>query len=488
MSLRAAILVGSALALSGPVSAQPAGPFCYGLSPSGYAGPSTVLGCNCSCNCTGPITGLDFEVATLPGSFAPPVLSGHGNNGFYGRPLGADTLMPGVQYQMRVRLSDAVDAGDWGPGNPDDAGPNCMISDVPYAFIYDDKPPGVPGVVSVTLDEQQVNVAYSPADDFDGGGIDFYAICYGGYICNYTGGFGMGRVSPVTETLPPGNYDVTLLAQDLAQNLGPQSPSFPITVGFDASVPVPPAPSWPFPATNNGYVDSAWPSTAGESYGYEVSGDGGPWGPAQHVQNGGAHMGLLGPCTVNRYRIARIIGRASSDWSTPSPPMLLDHVAPNAGAAPALSASPAAVRIQWVDPGDGCDSGMSYDVERSLGGGAWHAVASALAAATFDDAPDAAGTFAYRFIAVDGAGNRTASAQASIAFPGDAGLPPIDAGLPRDAGSKPDAGPPPDAGPTADGGAGPEPLRVGCGCDGAASSAALLLGLLALARRRSSAS
>jgi hypothetical protein len=475
MAPRAVLAI--ALGLASTAVAQPAAPDCYGPSTSGYMGPSTVLGCNCSCRCTGPLAHIEFQVASVPGSFATPVLSGLGNSGFYGHPLGADTLTPGAAYQMRVRLYDSVDAGDWGPGNLADAGPNCAIASVPYGFIYDDRAPDAPQILSVKLVEQEIDVAFTPSDDHDGGGIDFYAIYYEPYTSNLQAGFGTGKVSPVVETMPPGDYGVSLLAQDVAQNLGPLfSPFTQITVGFDASVPVPVPPSWSDPVTGSGYVDVYWPGAMGESYGLDIRANDGGWQFCQHAGGGYAHIGVaFSPCATVQLRMSRIIGRAASDWSGPNVAMLFDSIDPDAGAAPALTASATAVRLQWVNPGDACPSGMSYDVQRSLDGGAFLTVASALAVTSFDDAPDAAGLFSYRFVAIDGAGNRTSSDSASVVFPGDAGLPPHDAGPP-----------PEDAGPTGtpDGGPRVESLHVGCGCDAASGGAGLALVLLGLCIRR----
>jgi hypothetical protein len=222
-----------------------------------------------------------------------------------------------------------------------------------------------------------------------------------------------------------------------------------------------------------------------------------------------AVIDVTGPCRRNVVRIASVRGDQVSNWSTPSLELLTDTVAPVA-APPTASADGGVAVLSWAPASDGCPSGLSYTLERSMNDGGFN-TRGTTASTTLTDPLDVEGIARWRVVARDGAmnaGTSAASAALSVVFVRDAG---VDAGTP-DAGI-PDAGEPdagmdagaPDAGASdagtpdageVDGGdpdAGAEAtdagvprrqLAVGCTCNAVGAMPWLWLAGVLLRRRR----
>lgn len=482
------LLVTAAILTSATAGAQPLPPVCYSPDRLGWSGPSHELGCFPCCGCRGNVYEMQWQhrledagwttqpVSSITARYASPYL-----------PLASLTHLE--RYCMRVRFADDAGTGKWGPSSVQ----LCTDAGSDLCFTWDSSPPTPPTLLDggVVAGTNRVELHFAPSTD-DGGGVARYRFRYlPGGASPAEASFGTATTSPVSDVLGAGTWTVAVFAQDQALNHSFDSAPMVVTLGFDASVAPPPAPSWPEAVTSDNYVELEWPDDGAES-----------WVVTQRVPDGGwridarprvsglaALLHVPGPCQRHIARIARVIGDQVSDWSPPSAELLADTVDPVASPPTLVSFDGGSATISWSPASDGCASGMTYFVERSVNGGPWGRRGSTMGTQFVDQVTDT-GQIRWRVVAEDGAGNDDESNSGANLFieAPDAG---IDAGTP-DAGT-PDAGAPdagttdagvPDAGAD-DAGTGPQAKRtllVGCGCDGGGSSVLLLLLLVWLTR------
>ncbi|MFT3711258.1 MAG: hypothetical protein QM817_26810 [Archangium sp.] len=463
-----ALLLSSAIAL-----AQPGAPSCY--SPdraSSWAGPTTALGCHVCCGCRDMTLNMQWQVRGADAGWT-------GSEMIYmspGRFSGLRAPFTHLEsYCVRARFADGQGVGAWGPStNVGDCG--GPASDV--CFEWDDAPPSIPTNVALSTNANRVIVTFNASSD-DGGGIASYRLHFVDSIAQY--GFGEAPSSPVTDVLGEGTWQVAVQALDRASNGSSRSVALPVTLGFDASVPIPAAPLWPAAAMNVEYVGITWADDAGaDSWLVTQRRADGGWKIAArpHVPQPEALMEALGPCNVTAARVASVRGDQVSAWSAPSVDHLTDTVAPVMNSAPSVTADGGSVALTWLAATDGCPSGLTYSLQRSTNGGAFTTVAMTPALA-FSEVLNA-GTHVWRVLVEDGAGNQATSppsTSVTIGVPVDAGQEEPDAGvIESDGGAvEPDAGV--DAGIDER-----RELSVGCGCT-TGFDAAWLLVLSAVVRR-----
>lgn len=462
------------------VFAQPSAALCYSPDRFGWAGPSVELGCLPCCGCRSAAYGMEWQQRPEDAGFSGPVSF---INGRY--TSSAFTSLSHLErYCYRMRFVDDAGPGQWGPSSTS----MCSSTGNDVCFTWDSVPPTSPQLLDggVIAGSNRVELRFAPSSD-DGGGVARYVFRYLPGGAPAAGSFGTAADSPVSDVLGAGTWTVALFAEDRALNVSPNSAPFTVTLGFDASVQSPLAPNWPVSVTSADYVDLQWPDDGAQSWVVtQRSLDGGWFIPSRPRVSGlSALLNVGSVCRRHAARIARVVGDQVSDWSLPSPDLLVDNVAPIAFTPQLIDFDGGAALINWAVATDACFSGISYSLERSVNGAPF-VVRTSTASTQFADAMTEPGTISWRVTAIDGAGNRGTSGVGAVLVvaPADAGMPLADAGQVQDAGA-PDSGvdSPEDAGAT-------EPpsrriATVGCGCEpGGAGSSALLLLALAFSQAR----
>lgn len=487
----------AALTLAFAARAQPLEPVCYEPDRLGWAGPALSLGCLACCNCRDATLTMEWALRLADAGWtgAEPLHSAPGRFATWPQ----EPLTHQTPYCMRVRFADGQGPGAWGPTTTATCGPPA--SDL--CFTWDDAPPSTPTMVLVSslLASNQFNVNFMPSTD-DGGGVLTYTLHYQDGVAQF--GFGTGATTPLSDVLGAGTWQVSVFAEDRAGNRSARTSPISASFGFDASIPVPTRPFWPGPASNAPYVTATWVDDGANSWVVTQRALDGGWriGTRPRVASPSAYLDTPGPCRTHAVRVASVFGSQVSAWSQPSLELLADTVVPAVGAPTVARDDAGFANVQWPVATDGCPSGLSYRLERSVDDAGWAARITTNSLTALDSL-DVDGRYTWRVVAIDGAGNEGPSAPSAVVVvvPLDAGLP--DAGAP-DAG-RPDAGTPdagldagaPDAGAvdagTRDAGvrrdagvSARKELGVGCGCTGATPDAVLLAlaVTLALARTR----
>jgi hypothetical protein len=409
----------------------------------------------------------------------------------------ASNPFPGLVHQrsycLRVRFVDAQGPGAWGPAG----GATCGVDAGDLCFTWDSAPPSAPTLVDggMVPGTNRVEVVLAPSVD-DGDGVGRYTLRYLSSNAAAQFGFGSSSTTFVHDIIGAGTWQLAAFAEDVAGNISANSGSVWVTAGFDASIPPPPPPTWVVPLTNEAFVDLTWPGD-GVTESWLLTSrllDGG-WGASTRPRTGAlsALIGVGGPCRRHEARLARVIGNQASDWSAPSPQLLVDTVAPVVEPPTLLGVDGGVALLTWAPALDACPSGLTYRLERTVDGRTW-VVRQTLSETEAADVLDQLGVLMWRVAAIDGAGNvgisdagaALAAMPAPDAGEGDAGLP--DGGGPDGGGpdgGEPDGGEPdggePDAGPmdagsdaglddagveVPDAGARSEQsFAVGCACD-----------------------
>lgn len=484
--MRCALLSVLAVILaSATARAQPLAPSCYSPDRLGWSGPVHELGCLPCCGCRSAPYQMQWQFRAEDAGWSTQPISSV--TGRYASPyLPTSMLTHLARYCVRARFADDAGPGQWGPSS------TTMCSDAgsDVCFTWDSARPTAPTLLDggVIAGTNRVELHFGPSTD-DGGGVSRYRFRYLPYGSPPVGSFGSAVTSPVSDVLGPGTWTVAAFAEDVSLNVSPNSASLVVTLGFDASVAAPPAPAWPASVTSDDYVELEWPDDGADSWVVSQRSLDGGWiiGARPRVGGLAALLQVLGPCRRHTARIARVLGDQVSAWSPPSPELLTDTVPPVAFAPTLVSFDGGSAELTWPTATDGCPSGMTYYLERSVNGGAFTRRATTVGTQLVDPVT-VTGQLVWRVIAKDGAGNEGESGEGASLLIGpspDAGL---DAGEP-DAGEV-DAGEPDAGAPNAglqDAGAMPvqeRTLAVGCGCEGGGSSALLLLMFVWLGRRR----
>lgn len=432
--------------------AQPLAATCYSPDRLGWSGPGTSLGCHPCCGCRSAEYELQWQSRDEDAGWSTQPISSSASR-FVGRPFA--TLTHLSRYCFRMRYADDAGPGEWGPSST----PMCGNAGSDVCFTWDSVPPETPvlldgGVVAGT---NRVELHFAPSDD-DGGGVSGYRFRYLPSSSAAIGSFGSGPDSPISDILGAGTWRVALYAEDRANNISNNSASMTVTLGFDASVATPAAPGWPKAITNETYVELMWMNDGAESWVVTQRTTDGGWAitARPRVSGSSALLSVPGPCQRHSGRIARVLGDQASDWSPPAPDLLVDTVAPVAFPPTLVSFENGVASLSWPTATDGCESGLSYQVERSLNGGPFTAQMTTTST-QYDDPVSDFGQLTWRIVAIDGAGNQGISdAGDSVLVAGTDGGVEV---LEPDGGTRP----------------GKSSFLVGCGCDGGSSTLILLV-------------
>lgn len=477
-----------------PARAQALAPLCYTPARDGWSGPSESLGCSECCNCTGPVS-IQWSTRTAAAGWTgnEPIEQQAGR--FVNRPFVSVAPQHLSDYCLRVRFSDASGPGQWGPTDT----ATCGASASDLCFTWDDAPPSAPEVLDASVISNVLSIDFLPSSD-DGGGVSEYRLQFPPALADAIPPYGVSAGSPIGDVLGEGEWDVVVTALDRSENRSDPSQVVHVVMGSNALLPVAAAPQWAQSITGNGFVEITWPDDGADSWLVTQQADDGGWfiSSRPHLDATTALLNAFGPCRHHRARVARVVGTLVSAWSTPSPDLLSDMIDPIAGAPFVAAFDGGTARIEWPTANDACPSGLSYELSRSINGGAYLAQTTQTAT-SFDEPVTVEGVWRWRLRVVDGAGNADVSPvepellvildagvtveDAGVADAGvaDAGMP--DAG-PVDAG-QPDAGIP-DGGTPFDGGMiePPKPRQLGVGCGCSSVEAWVVLALALLRRRR----
>jgi hypothetical protein len=448
--------------------AQPLAASCYSPDRLGWSGPNIELGCLPCCGCRGAYQMQWQHRGEDAGWSGQPLSSVNGR--YASGPFG--TLTHLERYCMRMRFADDAGEGQWGPSN------TAMCSDAgsDVCFTWDSVRPTAPVLLDggVIAGSNRVELHFAPSTD-DGGGVARYRFDYVPGAPP-VGSFGSGVTSPISDIVGAGTWTVAVFAEDRALNVSVNSATLSVTAGFDASVAAPAAPAWATGITNDDYVELEWPDDGADSWVVTQRVADGGWniGARPRVAGLSALLNVPGPCKRHFGRIARVLGDQVSDWSPASAELLVDTVAPVASPPTLVSFDGGTAELSWPAATDGCPSGLSYQLERSVNGAPF-TVRTTTMSRQYEDPVTDTGQIVWRIVAVDGAGNEDESSDgASLLIE-----PRVDAGV--DAGmDAPDAGELTDAGvPT------PKPgtFGIGCGCQSGGSITLLLLALWLLRQR-----
>ncbi len=321
------------------------------------------------------------------------------------------------RYRVAVALSDRV--GDWSGSSPD--------------LLYDDDDPDSPDDLAVTpalSTGPAFSLTWSEVEDDLGNGpalasgVDYYLLERAPEgSSSWTSSPRLYTPATSTTDLPAdGRWQYRLLAVDRATNSSDSSPT--IRVVRDTTAPGAPGRPVASPTVTRFPVALSWPAAADSTSGiatYAVERGLAGAGSWTLIQGGVVSTATSDPVGEGVYEY-RVIATDAAGWVGPpssvSLQVIVDQTPPVPPDAPSVSQAPGSsvVTVGWNTVTDSGGAGLaSYRLERSPDGAAWGVVGTAGSGETqFQDALPIEG-WRYRVIAIDGAGNESASPGSSQA-------------------------------------------------------------------------
>ena len=303
------------------------------------------------------ITGYDVHYRETGGNWTD---ANHTGTGTTKRITG---LTADTAYQVRVRASNTQGAGDWSPSA---SGRTEAAAEAPDA----------PSAPTLTAGETWLEASWTaPADN--GAAITGYDVHYRETGGNWTdaGHTGTGTTKRITGLTADTAYQVRVRASN-TEGAGDWSPS--ASGRTDVAVEAPDAPAAPTLTAGETWLEASWTAPADNGAvitGYDVHyrETGGNWTDANHTGTGTTKRitGLTAD-TAYQVRVRASNTEGAGDWS-PSASGRTDVAveAPDAPAAPTLTAGETWLEASWTAPADNGAVITGYDVHYRETGGNW---------------------------------------------------------------------------------------------------------------------